>query len=297
MRTDAAPSPFPHLEGRHPCFSLTPEGHARSGRLHLPVSPGCNITCGFCKRDFNAIDHRPGVARGLLTPEQAVAVVDRALELCPSITVVGIAGPGDTLLTDHAIHTFELIHARYPHLLNCLSTNGLLLPEKVDRVVAAGVKTITVTVNAVDPALLARICPSILYQGRRISGEEGATLLINNQLTGIRQAAALGAVVKVNTVLVPGINDHHVGTVAQTVVAAGASVINVIPLIPQHEFADVPAPDAGLLARTRQEAEQHLTVFTHCQRCRADACGIPGISEFADDLYGGPFAVTTFSHG
>ena len=69
LRTQLAMPAFPRLEGRHPCFSTTAEGHARSARLHLPVSPGCNIDCSFCKRDFNRRDQRPGVATRLLTVE------------------------------------------------------------------------------------------------------------------------------------------------------------------------------------------------------------------------------------
>jgi len=296
----ASSSPFPHLEGRHPCFSLTAEGHAKSGRLHLPVSPGCNIRCRFCKRDFNDSERRPGVAHGLLSPEQALEVVGRALKLCPQIAVIGIAGPGDTLMTDHAIRTFEMIHDAHPHLINCLSTNGLLLPEKAERVVGAGVETVTVTVNAVDPQLQAEINPSILFRRRWIDGEEAAAILIANQLAGIRRVVELGAVVKVNTVLVPGVNLDHIGHVAEAVAAAGASLINVIPLIPQHEFAHLQAPSPVQVERAREAASKHLSVFSHCQRCRADACGIPGISEFSNELYGisnSDFHASTFSHG
>jgi nitrogen fixation protein NifB len=294
------PHPFPHLEGRHPCFSLSPEAHAQSGRLHLPVSPACNIFCAFCKRGFNARDQRPGVAHQLLHPAQAVAVVERALELCPEISVIGIAGPGDTLATDHAIETFEKIHAAYPGLINCLSTNGLLLAEKAERVVAAGVSTVTVTVNAVDAAIAARIVPRIAYRKKAVEGEEGTRILIANQLDGIRRVVAAGATVKVNTVLVPGINDNHVAQIAETVAAAGASLINIIPLIPQHHFSNMQAPDANTLHTARTTAGHHLTVFSHCQRCRADACGIPGISDFSEALYGIPpaaFTASTFSHG
>jgi len=299
MREASSVALFPELEGQHPCFSVTADGHARSGRLHLPVSPGCNITCRFCKRDtHNQDDRRPGVSRLVLTPEEAVEVVGRALKLCPSINVVGIAGPGDTLLTDHAIRTFELVHAAYPKLLNCVSTNGLLLLQKVERLVAAGVRTITVTVNAVDPTVLVKICPSIFYEGRRLFGEEAADRLIANQQQGIRRAVDLGAVVKINTVLVPGINDHHVGDVARAIATSGASLINVISLIPQHEFALLPAPSLVQLEQARRDAAKYLTVFNHCNRCRADACGIPGVSEFSDQLYGESISATaTFSHG
>lgn len=88
---------FDHLVKKHPCFNG--EAHFKYGRIHLPISPACNIQCKFCRRSFNKWEKRPGVAGSLLTPEKALAVVTRALELCPEITVVGIAGPGDTLAT------------------------------------------------------------------------------------------------------------------------------------------------------------------------------------------------------
>jgi nitrogen fixation protein NifB len=293
----AMPSPVSRLEGRHPCYSFTAEGHKRSGRLHIPVSPACNIQCRFCSRKFDRFEQRPGVAHRLIAPEDAVGLVERALELCPAIRVVGIAGPGDTLATDHAIRTFALVHARFPHLLNCLSTNGLLLEEKAERLVEAGVGTVTVTVNAVDPAVLEKLCSAVVYQGRRLTGIEAAETLISRQLAGIRRAAQLGMVIKVNTVLVPSINEAHIAEVARTVAQAGASLINIIPLIPAHELASVPPPDLVQIHDARRAAAEHLAVFSHCSRCRADACGIPGETDYAPQLYGQRAAETTFSHG
>jgi nitrogen fixation protein NifB len=289
---------FPQFEGRHPCFSTTPEGHARSARLHLPVSPGCNIDCSFCKRDFNRRDQRPGVATRLLSPDQAIDVVQRALTLCPTLAVVGIAGPGDPLATSHALDTFRIVHDRWPELILCLSTNGLMLPQRIDEIAAVGVSTLTVTVNAVDPAIQAQITPKIAWQRQRLNGVAAAERLIKNQLNGIARAAALGMTIKINTVLIPTVNDDHIEEVGAQVAAAGARMINIIPLIPQHRFAHLPAP--GLMARyvARADAERHLRVFSHCQRCRADACGIPGVNDFSALLYGDDIvAEPTFSHG
>jgi nitrogen fixation protein NifB len=86
---------FEKISNLHPCFSGG--ANMSRGRVHLPVSPSCNIQCKFCKRSFNQYENRPGVAGTLLSPEQAVRLVDKALALCPEITTVaGIAGPGDT---------------------------------------------------------------------------------------------------------------------------------------------------------------------------------------------------------
>ncbi len=285
---------FHHLIKQHPCFNG--DAHFKYGRIHLPVSPACNIQCRFCKRGFNKWENRPGVSRGLLTPTEAVEKVAQALELCPEITVAGIAGPGDTLATDDALEAFEAIHHRFPSLTNCLSTNGLLLAEKAERIIAAGVKTVTVTVNAVDENILPDICSYIHYHDQYLTGINAARILIAAQLDGIRRIVSLGAVVKVNTVLIPGVNDHHVGHIAQTTADRGASLFNIIPLIPQHELQEHAAPTCHQLNLAREAAEKHLTVFRHCRHCRADACGIPGKGlDLAEKLYDQP--LNTFSHG
>ncbi|OPX91330.1 MULTISPECIES: hypothetical protein [Pelotomaculum] len=40
------------------------------------------------------------------------------------------------------------MHERYPHIIKCVSTNGLMLEDSLDQLESVGVKTITVTVNA-----------------------------------------------------------------------------------------------------------------------------------------------------
>ncbi|MDR1510464.1 MAG: radical SAM protein [Synergistaceae bacterium] len=277
----------------HPCFASG--AHNKYGRLHLPVSASCNIQCRFCSRVFNRDEERPGVTSGILCPEDAIRTVDRALELCPRITVVGIAGPGDALASDAALEVFRAVHAAYPGLIMCLSTNGLMLPDRAEELANAGVKTVTVTVNAVDPAILEKIVSFIVLRGRRVTGREMGKILISRQLEGIRRASALGMTVKVNTVLIPWINDLHIEDIAKEAGEAGADIYNIIPLIPQHEMAHIAPPDCGMLGRARASAEKYVDVFYHCRHCRADACGIPGKNDFSWELYGE--TMETFSHG
>ncbi len=278
---------------KHPCFSNS--AHDKCGRLHIPSSPSCNIQCRFCRRDFNREEIRPGVSRGLVAPEKAVELVRRALIVCPEITVVGIAGPGDTLATDHALRTFEAIHHIWPKLINCMSTNGLNLPGKAERLAAAGVRTLTVTVNAVDPEIQKKIIAGIVYEGQHIKGREAAEILIARQLAGIKEASATGLIVKVNTVLIPGVNATHVGEIAAAVAKAGAQLMNIIPLLPQADFSTLPPPNAMELEAAFAAASAEIDVFRHCKRCRADAVGIPGGRDFGDVLY--EQREDTFSHG
>jgi nitrogen fixation protein NifB len=282
------------VKEQHPCFGAK----KNKGRIHLPVCPACNIECKFCDRKINDYENRPGVSSTIITPEQAANSIGRALELCPQITVAGIAGPGDTLATNGAIETFRLIKGQYPELLKCMSTNGLLLNERAEELIELGIDTLTVTVNAVDPKIQAQIISAIHYHGKRYEGEEAAEILIHNQLEGIRKMTSAGVVVKVNTVLIVEINRNHIKDIAKAVSEVGATMYNIIPLIPQHKLANCIEPGCGDIDGARAEAEAFIDVFRHCQRCRADAVGIPGGQDYGDQIYLKRLEVKdTFSHG
>lgn len=286
---------YKDLQNSHPCFG----GHKNNvGRIHLPVSPGCNIACRFCDRVINDTENRPGVTSKVITPDESIEILEKALKVCPEITVAGIAGPGDTLASDYALETFRKIKEKFPDLIKCMSTNGLLLYEKADEVIEVGIDSLTVTVNAVDPEIEAKLNKYIIYHGKRYDGIEGAEILIENQLKGIKKISDAGITIKVNTVLVPDINGEHIEEIAKAVNEAGAKIYNIIPLIPQFELADQKAPTCSQIDEARTKASKYIDVFRHCQHCRADAVGVPGKSEFGDRIYQRRLnAKETFSHG
>lgn len=294
-RRDCMSHTYKDIQNSHPCFG----GYKNNaGRVHLPVSPGCNIACRFCDRAVNDTENRPGVTSRVITPDESLEVIERALALCPTIKVAGIAGPGDTLASDHALETFRKIKEKYPDLLKCMSTNGLLLYERADEVIDVGIDTLTVTVNAVDPAIEAKLNKYIIYHGVRYEGAEGAKILIDHQIKGIQKVSDAGITVKVNTVLVPEINGEHIEEIAKTVKAAGASIYNIIPLIPQYELAGLKAPCCVQIDEARTKASKYIDVFRHCQHCRADAAGVPGVSEYGEQIYRRRINIKeTFSHG
>jgi nitrogen fixation protein NifB len=278
----------------HPCFGSIPN----KGRIHLPVCPNCNIECNFCNRKINDYEERPGVASVILSPDEAVKVLKKALDICADITVAGIAGPGDTLAFDKALETFALIGKNYPHLIKCMSTNGLLLNERGKELLKLGIDTLTVTVNAVDPKILTGIVSRIIYHGKIYEGEEAGKILIHNQLAGIRKMAQAGIMVKVNTVLIKELNRHHIKDIARAVKEAGASLYNIIPLIPAHKMSSYQVPGCEDINGARREAQNYLEVFRHCSHCRADAAGIPGKLEISGQIYTRPLLYKeTFSHG
>ena len=169
---------YKDLQNSHPCFG----GHKNNaGRIHLPISPGCNIACRFCDRTINDVEERPGVTSKVLKPEECEDILTRALEICPDIRVAGIAGPGDTLATDNALKTFMIIKDRFPKLIKCMSTNGLLLSERAQEIIDIGVDSLTVTVNVVDPVIEEKLNAYIIYHGKKIEGVEAAKILIENR--------------------------------------------------------------------------------------------------------------------
>lgn len=261
----------------HPCFG---GNHKNNGRMHLAVAPKCNIKCGYCTRRHDcANESRPGVTSRLLTPEEAIVKVREVMAsevLGPIIKVIGIAGPGDPLANEETFRTFELIDREFPHLIKCMSTNGLLLPENIDRLEALNLCSLTVTLNSLDPEVAGKIYSHISYQGKTYTGREGAEILIANQLKGIERAARYGMTVKVNTVLIPGLNEDQIPHIARRIKELGASVMNIMPLIPQADFAQVAPPSPERLEEVRQANEQIIGQFKHCRQCRADAVGIIG---------------------
>lgn len=261
----------------HPCFG---GNHHKNGRMHLAVAPRCNIKCGYCSRRHDcANESRPGVTSRLLTPAEAVEKVREVMAsptLGEMIKVIGIAGPGDPLANEETFETFRQVKEEFPHLILCMSTNGLLLPERIDELEALGLHSLTVTINALDPKVGAKVYSHISYHGTRYSGEEAAAILIANQLEGLKRAAQYGMTIKVNTVLIPGVNEEQIPLIAEKVKSLGAFVMNVMPIIPQADFAGVTPPSPAELAAVRSANEKIIGQFKHCQQCRADAVGLIG---------------------
>lgn len=273
----------------HPCFG---GNHHKHGRMHLAVAPACNIKCGYCTRRHDcANESRPGVTSRLLTPAEALDKVREVMAselLGPMIKVIGIAGPGDPLANQETFDTFRMIGEEFPHLIKCMSTNGLLLPEKIDLLEELGLHSLTVTLNTLDAAVGAKIYSHILYHGKRYTGVEGAEILLANQLEGLERAAAYGMTIKVNTVLIPGVNDEQIPRIGRKVKELGAFVMNVMPLIPQAAFANVTPPTPEELERVRAANEAIIGQFKHCRQCRADAVGLIGQDmQFARPSCGG----------
>jgi len=259
----------------HPCFNVN--AHGTFGRIHLPVAPACNIQCRYCERKYDcANESRPGVTSSVLDPHEALERVGTFLDRNSNVSVVGIAGPGDPLANDATFETLRLLHRTFPELTLCLSTNGLLLSDRLADIVRSGVRSITVTINAVSPIVAEKVYSWVLYRGRKLTGVQAAETLVRNQWQGLINAIEAGLLVKVNSVYIPGVNDDELVRIARLAGSFGADIMNVLPLIPQASFKLLQRPSYQMLHAKRDELRPFISQMSHCRQCRADACGTLG---------------------
>ena len=266
----------------HPCYSE--DAHHYFARMHVAVAPACNIQCHYCNRKYDcANESRPGVVSELLTPNQAVKKTMAVAANIPQMTVLGIAGPGDPLANpERTFETFRRLSEEAPDIKLCVSTNGLALPDAVEELSKHNIDHVTITINCVDPKVGAKIYPWIFWKNKRIKGEKAAKILIEQQQKGLEMLVAKGILVKVNSVLIPGINDKHLAEVSRIVKAKGAFLHNVMPLIAEAEHGTFfgvmgqRGPSAAELQDLQDECAGDMNMMRHCRQCRADAVGMLG---------------------
>ena len=261
---------------RHPCFN--DEAHDRVGRMHLAVAPRCSIQCNFCERRFCAgltMQH-PGWTAKVLSPAEAVEHVRSVMCSRPGRDpVIGVAGPGDPLENPETFETLDAVHREYPEVLKCASTNGLLLEEKLPQILDVGLAALTVTVNAPDGAVGRHVYSWVRYRGKVYQGREAAEVLITKQFRGIRAAVDAGLAVKVNTVLIPGVNDRHMVRLAHRLREADVGLMNIMPLLPSGKMKSRRSPTCEELTKARRDCERIIPQFRQCEQCRADVVYLP----------------------
>ncbi|TCL37768.1 nitrogen fixation protein NifB [Anaerospora hongkongensis] len=272
------PDDIAEKTSKHPCYSA--EAHTKYARMHLPVAPACNIQCNYCNRKFDCVhESRPGVTSEILTPAEALLKFSWVKEQIEQLSVVGIAGPGDALANwPETKKAIELIKAIDPKMTFCLSTNGLMLPEYGQEIIDLGVNHVTVTCNAIDPEIGAKLYQYARYKGERLTGVTAAQVLLKNQLAGIEFLANHGVLVKVNIVMVTGVNDQHIPEVVKKVKELGAFITNIMPLIPApgSNFENFPQTSMKDINEMRNLCQLDMQQMRHCKQCRADAIGLLG---------------------
>ena len=259
----------------HPC--IHPRAHQSVARIHLPVAKDCNMWCRYCARQHaNGRKGLPGTSTETMTPEQALIHVKEKREIWGEKAVIGISGPGEPLANPETFETLGLIKSHYPSHPLCLCTNGFLLNDKIQELFRLGIRVISITINGIDPEIVRILQPCIDLGDVALMGRTAATKIIEAQMSGLRMAIAAGIFVKVNTVLVEGINDGHMRVLARSLAEAGAGIMNIMPVASPHSRSRLIPPHKEKVEDLRRECEAYLPQFKLCRQCRSDSTGIPG---------------------
>lgn len=264
--------PFQH----HPCWS---ESRTELWeRIHLPVARCCNVKCAFCD-GLSAVSchvQRPGTASRTMPAERAVEVAKRELSRRADLHIVAVAGPGEPLANAATFEVMNKLVDSCPKVHFCLSTNGVLLADRVNKLVRLGIESLSVSMSTSEPATAATIYEWAELCGTRVTGIGMGKRIVEMQLAGIRQATDAGIHVKINSVLIPEVNDEDIATLAEDAAFAGAELQNIIPLVPCGTMSTYRPPSCEELEQARAGARKHIKQFCSCRQCRADVVGIPG---------------------
>src|SRR5664280_1870302 len=101
-------------------------------------------------------------------------------------------------------------------------------------------------------------------------------------MLGLEMLTARGVLTKINSVLIPGINDEHLIEVNREVKKRGAFLHNIMPLISEAEHGTVfgltgqRGPTASELKAVQDACMGGANLMRHCRQCRADAVGLLG---------------------
>jgi GTP 3',8-cyclase len=161
--------------------------------LRVSVTDRCNFRCVYCMpkevfgRSYRFMDRKE-----LLTFEEIERVV-RAF-VAHGVRKVRLTG-GEPLLRRDLEHLVERL-AAIDSLDLTLTTNGALLPQKAEALAAAGLRRVTVSLDALDDDTFRSM--------------NDVDFPVDRVLAGIDAAAAAGLPVKVNAVVKRGLNEDRV---------------------------------------------------------------------------------------
>lgn len=163
--------------------------------LRISVTDRCNLRCTYCMpKEVFGVDYPFLKREELLTFEEIARLARLFVQL--GVTKIRVTG-GEPLLRRELPTLVEKL-ATLPELQDLtLTTNGLLLPMRAKPLRAAGLRRITVSLDALDPEIFGRM--------------NGLDTPVDAVLRGIDAAAEAGlAPIKINCVLQRGVNDGEI---------------------------------------------------------------------------------------
>ncbi len=168
--------------------------------LRVSVTDRCNLRCQYCMpREVFGPDYEFLPRKELLTFEEIVRLTRVFARL--GARKVRITG-GEPLLRRELPTLIRSLAATEGIEDLTLTTNGLLLPVQAEQLRAGGLERVTVSLDALDPAIFGKM--------------NGLGVSVGQVLAGIEAAAAAGLrPVKVNCVVQRGVNENQIVPLAR----------------------------------------------------------------------------------
>lgn len=188
---------LPRIRGAGPGPSGAPAGAGlmdRHGRratdLRLSVIDKCNLRCTYCM----PADGLPWLPAGqLMSPAEIVRLVSVGVRQL-GITELRLTG-GEPLVRADLEEIVAAVRTAHPQLPVSLTTNGIGLAGRARALAQAGLTRVNISLDSLDAATF-----RALARRNRLA----------DVLAGAEAAAAAGlAPVKINAVLMRGVNDHE----------------------------------------------------------------------------------------
>jgi len=187
--------------------------------LRISLTDRCNLRCTYCM-PAEGLDWMP--QEDVLSGEEVLRLVRIGVERL-GITTVRLTG-GEPLLRRDLEQLVSGIAALTPRPVIALTTNGLGLARRAAALAAAGLDRVNVSLDTLQADTFAD-----LARRRRL----------HDVLAGVRAAKAAGLEpVKINSVLMRGVNDHEAVPLLEWALAEGVQLrfIEQMPLDAQHAW-------------------------------------------------------------
>ena len=193
------------------------DGFGRIARdLRVSLTDRCNLRCTYCMPAEGLVwTPKPE----LLTDDELVRVIAVAVRL--GVHEVRFTG-GEPLLRPGVVDLVRRVSALPQHPETSLTTNGIGLARTAQALVAAGLTRVNVSLDTLDPTRFQQ-----LTRRDRLA----------DVLAGLAAATAAGLTpVKVNAVLIRGVNDHEAPQLLEFCLDQGYQlrIIEQMPLDAQH---------------------------------------------------------------
>ena len=220
--------------------------------LTLPVAPQA-----FCRLRF-----APEIKNDqALTPTEALTEVSQHQGLAG----VTLTGPGDPLASLPAtLTTIAFLKRDFPSLAIGVTTLGIGGEQHAVELAAAGVNSVTLLVDTMEPATVEKLYAWIRPGKKTLPLDKTVPLLLDEQSKAVPALSRAGITVTIRTTIYPGINAHQVVTIAQTMAELGAASMELVPYIPDTEQPDAPIPPTRVhMEQIGKLTSQYLSTITH----------------------------------